>query len=119
MSSPSACTTSGRSRTRAISRSVPRLRPYGSARRSVRLRPGRAVHPQGDRPEARALVLPRVLTRVRLVALLGLAVVVLAAGCGGGTLGDKALEHDAGSVRSLAAEGALVAQQAAHGEVPS
>jgi hypothetical protein len=38
------------------------------------------------------------------------------AGCGGGTLGPHAFTKDVESIQSLAAEGALVARQVAHGE---
>jgi hypothetical protein len=47
-----------------------------------------------------------------------LAALVLAlAGCGGGTLGPHAFKKDVETVQSLAAEGALVAKQVAHGDV--
>ena len=54
---------------------------------------------------------------VRLVVALGLGVVVLfGAGCGGGgPLGVKALSQESRSLQSLAAEGALLAQDVAAG----
>src|SRR6266511_2796995 len=50
--------------------------------------------------------------RGALVAALALAL----AGCGGGTLGPHAFKKDLETVRSLASEGALVADQVAHGD---
>ena len=47
-----------------------------------------------------------------LLAALALAL----AGCGGGTLGPYAFTKDVEAVQSLAAEGALVAKQVAHGD---
>jgi hypothetical protein len=49
---------------------------------------------------------------VALVALFG-------AGCGGGKLGAKALSIESASLRSLAAEGALLAEDAASGKTTS
>jgi hypothetical protein len=42
--------------------------------------------------------------------------VVALAGCGGGALGTHAFRKDVESIQSLAAEGALVAGQVAHGD---
>lgn len=44
------------------------------------------------------------------------AVVFALAGCGGGPLGPHAFKKDVESIQSLAAEGALVAGQVAHGD---
>ena len=42
--------------------------------------------------------------------------VLALAGCGGGAIGPHAFEKDVESIQSLAAEGALVAAQVAHGD---
>jgi hypothetical protein len=68
-------------------------------------------------------VLPRVgrvsLHRERLLAL-AVILVVLCAGCGGGgKLGAKALSKQSKSLQSLAAEGALLAQDAVSGKTTS
>ncbi len=44
------------------------------------------------------------------------ALALALAGCGGGTLGPHAFKKDLETVRSLASEGALVADQVAHGD---
>ncbi len=55
---------------------------------------------------------------VRIAGALVLVVVVavFGAGCGGGKLGAKALQQESASLRSLAAEGALLAEDAASGK---
>jgi hypothetical protein len=45
------------------------------------------------------------------------ALAIALAGCGGGTLGPHAFKKDVEAVQSLAAEGALVARQVAHGDI--
>ena len=45
------------------------------------------------------------------------ALVLALAGCGGGTVGPHAFKKEVEAVHSLAAEGALVAEQVAHGDV--
>jgi hypothetical protein len=61
-----------------------------------------------------SVVLRAVFSR-RGICLTASAVVL--AGCGGGTLGSHAFTKDVEAVQSLAAEGALVAKQVAHGDV--
>jgi hypothetical protein len=54
---------------------------------------------------------------IRRAFLFVVVVLLLGGGCGGsGSLGSHALAKDVDSVRSLAAEGELVARQVAHGE---
>jgi len=55
------------------------------------------------------------LRRERLLVL-GVIVALLGAGCGGGKLGPKALWQQSKSLQSLAAEGALLAQDAVSGK---
>ncbi len=50
------------------------------------------------------------------VLVLGVIVALLGAGCGGGKLGPKALWQQSKSLQSLAAEGALLAQDAVSGK---
>jgi hypothetical protein len=61
-----------------------------------------------------SVVLRGVFSR-RVLCLTGLALAL--AGCGGGTVGPHAFRKDVESVQSLAAEGALVARQVAHGDI--
>lgn len=55
----------------------------------------------------------------RLPYALVLCVLALAAGCGGGMLGSSALSQHAKTVQSLAAEGALLAEDAVAGRTTS
>jgi hypothetical protein len=52
---------------------------------------------------------------LKRVFLLGVAVAVLGAGCGGGGLGAKGLSQQAASLQSAAAEGALLADDVSSG----
>jgi hypothetical protein len=55
--------------------------------------------------------------RLKRVLLLGVTLTMLGAGCGGGgKLGAKALSQESKSLRSLAAEGSLLAQDAVSGK---
>ena len=53
------------------------------------------------------------MSQARIAALAAAA--LLLAGCGGGTLGPKALKQEAATVQSLAAEGSFLAADAARG----
>jgi hypothetical protein len=53
---------------------------------------------------------------MRRLGLLALALAIVVAGCGGGgTLSESALEKNAEAIESLAAEGSLLAEEAAEG----
>jgi hypothetical protein len=54
--------------------------------------------------------------RLKRALLLGVMLLLLGAGCGGGVLGAKALSQQSKSLRSEAAEGALLAEDAASGK---